>query len=75
MTIFAIHARWKYALEAIIKGLLLYFLVHDNCLFIHAIIVLDDIHRVAIITLGDTELASIHQYNVGMYSVYSHTCL
>ena len=23
---------WKYALEAIIKGLLLYFLVHDNCL-------------------------------------------
>ena len=24
--------RWKYALEAIIKWLLLYFLVHDNCL-------------------------------------------
>ena len=23
---------WKYALEAIIKWLLLYFLVHDNCL-------------------------------------------
>ena len=23
---------WKYALEAIIKRLLLYFLVHDNCL-------------------------------------------
>ena len=23
---------WKYALEAIIKVLLLYFLVHDNCL-------------------------------------------
>ena len=23
---------WKYALEAIIKGLLLYFLVHDNCI-------------------------------------------
>ena len=23
---------WRYALEAIIKGLLLYFLVHDNCL-------------------------------------------
>ena len=23
---------WKYALEAIIKALLLYFLVHDNCL-------------------------------------------
>ena len=23
---------WKYALEAIINGLLLYFLVHDNCL-------------------------------------------
>ena len=23
---------WKYALEAIIKGLLLYFLFHDNCL-------------------------------------------
>ena len=23
---------WKYALEAIIKGLLLYFIVHDNCL-------------------------------------------
>ena len=23
---------WKYALEAIIKGLLLYLLVHDNCL-------------------------------------------
>ena len=26
------HACWKYALEAIIKVLLLYFLVHDNCL-------------------------------------------
>ena len=25
-------ACWKYALEAIIKWLLLYFLVHDNCL-------------------------------------------
>jgi hypothetical protein len=25
--------RWKYALEAIIKALLLYFLVHDNCLY------------------------------------------
>ena len=24
---------WKYALEAIIKWLLLYFFVHDNCLF------------------------------------------
>ena len=24
---------WKYALEAIIKWVLLYFLVHDNCLF------------------------------------------
>ena len=24
---------WKYALEAIIKALLLYFLVHDNCLY------------------------------------------
>ena len=23
---------WKYALEAIIKWLLLYFLIHDNCL-------------------------------------------
>ena len=23
---------WKYALEAIIKGLLLYFFVHDSCL-------------------------------------------
>ena len=30
---------WKYALEAIIKWLLLYFLVHDNCI-VHAIIVL-----------------------------------
>ena len=28
----ACHTCWKYALEAIIKGLLLYFLVHDNCL-------------------------------------------
>ena len=27
-----ITACWKYALEAIIKVLLLYFLVHDNCL-------------------------------------------
>ena len=26
------EACWKYALEAIIKWLLLYFLVHDNCL-------------------------------------------
>ena len=26
------YSCWKYALEAIIKGLLLYFLVHDNCL-------------------------------------------
>ena len=26
------HDCWKYALEAIIKALLLYFLVHDNCL-------------------------------------------
>ena len=26
------EACWKYALEAIIKVLLLYFLVHDNCL-------------------------------------------
>ena len=25
--------------------------------------------------IGDTELAPVHQYNVGMYSVYSHTCL
>src|SRR4051812_47506432 len=24
---------WKYALEAIIKALLLYFLIHDNCLY------------------------------------------
>ena len=26
------HGCWKYAVEAIIKWLLLYFLVHDNCL-------------------------------------------
>src|SRR4051812_22242325 len=26
-------ACWKYALEAIIKALLLYFLIHDNCLY------------------------------------------
>ena len=28
----AAYICWKYALEVIIKGLLLYFLVHDNCL-------------------------------------------
>ena len=28
-----------------------------------------------LITQGDTELAPIHQYNVGMYSEYSHTRL
>ena len=39
------------------------------------IIVLDNIHHVAVITKGDTELAPIHQCNVGMYSVESHTCL
>jgi len=35
------------------------------------IIVFDNIHHVAVITYGDTGLARIHQYNVGMYSVYS----
>ena len=35
----------------------------------------DAVHRVTIITQGDTELDPIHQCNVGMYSEYSHTCL
>ena len=28
----------------------------------------DDIHHATVITQGDTELAPVHQYNVGMYS-------
>ena len=32
LTLVQVGDCWKYALEAIIKGLLLYFLVHDNCL-------------------------------------------
>ena len=28
----SVYSCWKYALEAIIKWLLLYFLIHDNCL-------------------------------------------
>ena len=28
-----------------------------------------------VITQGDTELAPVHQCNVGMYSEYSHMCL
>ena len=35
----------------------------------------DGIHHATVITQGDTELAPIHQYNVGMYSEYSHTGL
>ena len=35
----------------------------------------DAVHHVTVITKGDTELAPIHQCNVGMYSEYSHTCL
>ena len=35
----------------------------------------DAIPHVIVITEGDTELAPIHQCNVGMYSVNSHTCL
>ena len=33
------------------------------------------IHYGTVITQGDTELAPVHQCNVGMYSEYSHTCL
>ena len=36
---------------------------------------LDGIHHAIVITYGDIELAQIHQCNVGMYSVNSHTCL
>mgnify|MGYP005841545431 CR=1 FL=1 len=36
---------------------------------------LDVIPHVIAITQGDTELAPVHQCNVGMYSVNSHTCL
>ena len=36
---------------------------------------LDDIHHETVITLGDTTLAPVHKYNVGMYFVNSHTCL
>ena len=39
------------------------------------IIMPDAVHHVTVITQGDTELAPIHQYNVAMYSEYSHTCL
>ena len=35
----------------------------------------DAIIHATVITQGDTELAPIQQYNVGMYSEYSHTCL
>ena len=35
----------------------------------------DAIIHATVITWGDTELAPIHQCNVGMYSEYSHTCL
>ena len=35
----------------------------------------DAVHHVTVITQGDTELAPVHQCNVGMYSEYSHTCL
>ena len=34
---------------------------------------LDDIHHIIVITLGETELALVHKYNVGMYSINSHT--
>ena len=35
----------------------------------------DVIPRAIVITYGDTELAPVHQCNVGMYSEYNHTCL
>ena len=35
----------------------------------------DAIPHATVITNGDTELAPVHQCNVGMYSEYSHTCL
>ena len=36
---------------------------------------LDAIPHVIVITEGDTELAPVHQCNIDMYSVNSHTCL
>ena len=39
------------------------------------IIMPDAVRHVTVITQGDTKLAPVHQCNVGMYSVYSHTCL
>ena len=36
---------------------------------------LDVIHHAKVITYSDTELALVHQCNVGMYSEYSHMCL
>ena len=35
----------------------------------------DAMDHVTATTQGDTELASVHQCNVGMYSEYSHMCL
>ena len=39
------------------------------------IIMSDAITHATVITKGDTELAPVHQCNVGMYSKYSHICL
>ena len=36
---------------------------------------LDAIPHVIAITQGDTELAPVHQYNVGMYSKYSYVLM